>query len=601
VVEVGAGYWFACARTADGRVFCWGNNTEGQLGSLASANAGADGDPPDYRDSASRNTAYDDPCFLGGRCSPAASAVAPGRRWAALSVGVGHACALAADDGGVYCWGGTKAETLGPGARMVPCVNRSAAWEDTRCQPEPERVTGLPPLAPPRPPPAGARRDQDAASGLGANTRVVATREQVRVIFPADTMEGWGWPSGEEDGSSRGYLWSMSANGLEGGRNVTLGVSRRDTAAREFASLQALVAAGEPMVCPSGPFVSCARRGVRAEVQGRNVVLVIHDTALVRTLFAPRPRFVRVYRDSPDRLPAYEPDSARVEYADPQIPSPTPAVVAEAERARRRDQASINAITRRITGGQSEWGDLWMVVGDSVPLKIEEVHCRYDVCGSGHDAVAPDSAWSVGDRAVVRLRIHPPRTRSRWEPVGSLIALRPGRTTLRVTGIHGVSDTVPSSRPVPTELERTVVVTRPIAGVRITPMADSARVGETGRLDVRVLDVEGNEVEGAPVELRITGGRYPYVTSVGTASALRFDMPGTWTIVASFAGKADTARVMVRDTAGSGVRPSPAASVGPASPVASLAPEPGRERADVSFLPPPGQRPRAATDKRRSA
>jgi hypothetical protein len=115
VVEVGAGYWFACARTADGRLFCWGNNTEGQLGSLVSVNSGADGDPPDYRDSASHNTAYDDPCFLGGRCSPAAAPVAPARRWAALTVGASHACALAADDGGVYCWGGHPARDARPG------------------------------------------------------------------------------------------------------------------------------------------------------------------------------------------------------------------------------------------------------------------------------------------------------------------------------------------------------------------------------------------------------------------------------------------------------------------------------------------------------
>jgi hypothetical protein len=436
---------------------------------------------------------------------------------------------------------------------MVACANHSATWKDTRCQPEPVRVTGLPPLAPPRSPsPEPTRQGRRAASGLGANTRVIATREQVRVIFPADTMSAWGWPSSEGQGFAREYHWWISANGLEGGRSISLMVNRRDTAAREFPSLQALVAAGETVVCPIGPFVACTAQGVRAEVRGRNVILVIHDAALVRTLFALHPRFVRVSYDSPDLLPTYQPDSARVEYSDPQMPPPTRAVIAEGERAHRREQASITSITRYITAGSSEWGDLWMAAGDSVLLRLTEMRCHYDVCGPGHDVAAPDSAWSVGDGAVARLRIHlasTGRARSRREPVGSLIGLRPGRTTVRVSGIHGTSDTIPSSRPVPTTLERTVVVTRPIARVRIAPMADSARVGESRRLDVRVYDVDGNVVPRAPAELEVSGGRYPYRTSVNTMSGVSFDAPGIWTIIASFAGKADTVRVIARDTA----------------------------------------------------
>jgi hypothetical protein len=317
---------------------------------------------------------------------------------------------------------------------MVACANRSATWKDTRCQPEPVRVTGLPSLAPPRPPsPELARQGRRTGSGLGAGTRVIATRERVRVIFPADTVGAWGWPSSEH-GFTPEYRWWISANGLEGGRSISLVVNRRDTAAREFPSLRALVAAGETMVCPIGPFVACTAHGVRAEVRGRNVILVIHDTALVRTLFALRPRFVRVLHDSPDLLPTYEPDSARVEYPDPRIPPPTPAVIAQGARALRREQAAATSISRSITGGSPEWGDLWMVVGDSVPLRLTEVRCRYDSCASGHDATAPDSTWRVGDGAVARLRIHPAsagRARSRWDPVGSLIGLRPGRTTVR--------------------------------------------------------------------------------------------------------------------------------------------------------------------------
>jgi hypothetical protein len=587
VVEVGAGYWFACARTADGRLFCWGDNTAGQLGSLVSVNAGADGGPPDYRDRSSHGAAWNDPCFTGGRCSPAAAPVAPNRRWAALAVGTSHACALSADDGGVYCWGGTHAAALGPNAHLVNCVNRSATWQDTRCQPEPVRVPGLPPLAAPlqapEVAPAEAAHKRDHAA---AGTRVIATREQVRVIFAADTADAWGWPASEGNGSAREYEWSISVNGLEGARTVLLTVPQRDSAERTFPTLQALVATGETLLCPPGPFVTCSTDGIRAEVEGRNVVLVIQDTGLVRRLFALRPSFVRVWRNSPDLLPSYALDSAQVEYASPQIPPPTAEMIADGRLALRRQLAAKTSITRRIATSGSDWGELWIQDGDSVQLRLQEDRCDYDVC-TGGDLPAPDAHWSVDDSAVVRLRVAADtgsRRRLSWPPARTLVARRPGRTTLRVTGVHDASDTIASRRPVAANLERTVVVTRRIARVSIEPMPATARVNETRRLEVRVYDVQGGLVPGAPATLHVSGGRYPYQVSVGVRSAVLFDAPGAWTIVAEFAGRADTVRVMVQDTGNVSSRESFGGGRDAAAPQPSRSAEARRERRPGSAI-----------------
>jgi alpha-tubulin suppressor-like RCC1 family protein len=112
VVEAGSGDLHACARTSEQRVFCWGDNTGGALGS-----------------------------HVGVDSSAKAVEVAPGRRWSALAVGQEHACALDARDGGIWCWGGGRAVVLGLDAAMIPCRNIGG-----RCHPTPVRVRGLPPL-----------------------------------------------------------------------------------------------------------------------------------------------------------------------------------------------------------------------------------------------------------------------------------------------------------------------------------------------------------------------------------------------------------------------------------------------------------------------
>ena len=90
---VATGGFVTCATASDGTAWCWGQSDWGQLG-------GARGDAE---------------CF-GWRCQtlPARTLVLEPRTVTAVSVGVTHACALAAD-GTILCWGTDTDGQLGDG------------------------------------------------------------------------------------------------------------------------------------------------------------------------------------------------------------------------------------------------------------------------------------------------------------------------------------------------------------------------------------------------------------------------------------------------------------------------------------------------------
>ncbi len=81
VVEIGLGRRHGCARTDNGRVWCWGYNGQGQLGSGSANNAS---------DSYAREVRIRAGQFL--------------ENTTALTVGNDHSCAITADRH-VYCWG----------------------------------------------------------------------------------------------------------------------------------------------------------------------------------------------------------------------------------------------------------------------------------------------------------------------------------------------------------------------------------------------------------------------------------------------------------------------------------------------------------------
>lgn len=97
---VTAGAEFNCALRDEGRLFCWGGNFAGQLGSL-------------------------DPMESGGEFDPMR---VEGEGWTRVEAGWRHACALRGD--ALFCWGDDTWEQLGPD------VDGDYAWAPVRRMPD---------------------------------------------------------------------------------------------------------------------------------------------------------------------------------------------------------------------------------------------------------------------------------------------------------------------------------------------------------------------------------------------------------------------------------------------------------------------------------
>ena len=550
VAEIGAGYRHACARTADGRIFCWGDNVVGQLGSLASANLGADGLPPDYRNSAdarARSAAWsEDPCFNGGRCSPAPVEVSPGRQWAALAVGSDHACAVERGDGGVYCWGGRDTTTFASDAPLEWCVNRSTEWKDERCRHTPVRVSGLPVLAS-RPVVSSDR------SAPRSRPRVAVNRRELRVAFPVDTTDVRGWPESSPTTSTQRYWWQLAVSGMDGPKWVWFNVPR-DSTSREFASFTEFLRAGRAELCKGGMALTCTDAGLRAFQRRDTLVIVLRDSAEIRRLFALRPASLGFSVQRPEDAWDAGRDSVRVDYVEPRIPDPTAATHAEWARARRRYEASINSYHRAI-GSDDDWlhsgGALWLQTGDSMPVRVAETHCSHDVC-TRLLSPASDSGWSVSDTTVVRLQSPDTSARRRsfrWPAERYFVkALHPGRVVLAVRGVHSAADTAASSTRPERDLRRELIVTRRVARVRFMKKPDTVRVKEAFTLDIRAFDADGREVAGVPIELRYAERGYDRAGVATPNMQIQLDAQGLTRLVARVKQLADTATVVAVDS-----------------------------------------------------
>jgi len=296
--------------------------------------------------------------------------------------------------------------------------------------------------------------------------------------------------------------------------------------------------------------MQCNPSGVSASVDGNRVVLTLRTREAITRLFGLRQDSVGVERSGPedDWRPAVR---VKVQYVSPQIPTPDSAFRAEAAKAKRRYLASINWIRRSIAGGQSGSGAIWIGIGDSIPITVSEMRCTHDVCSSSSSDAPTGSVWSVDDSSVagLRHRTNPDRVGAVFSSSVSslyLVAGTRGRTTVRVRLPESPADTMPFQDPPPRTLERAIVVTNPATRVEISPRPDTIKVGEPLELRVRVLDRDGQAIDGAPVQVTYEDGGTAYVTTSTGTLRLELRSTGPHSIVASFGKMADTVRVTVK-------------------------------------------------------
>jgi len=293
----------------------------------------------------------------------------------------------------------------------------------------------------------------------------------------------------------------------------------------------------------------CRPRGLRASGRGDVVTLVLRDSAQIARLFGMRPKFVQASETRPDRDERTT-DSVRVEYVAPLIPAPGVATRADSARSRRRFEESINTVSRFIDGGGSH-GALWLVVGDSTPLRVTEMQCTYDSCVPGIPEKLANSGWSVDDTSIARLQAPPDSVSNRFSFLlreRYLKGLRPGKTFVRVHGVRGTSDTAASSPPPAHELQRAVSVTLPIGRVEITPRPDTVFVNDRVLLTARVLDVRGDSLTEVPVKFDVEGAVATYVGTSHAPTWVDVGTRGRKRIVARAGNRADTIAVTVIDS-----------------------------------------------------
>jgi hypothetical protein len=285
---------------------------------------------------------------------------------------------------------------------------------------------------------------------------VTVSRREVRVVFPRDTATRWGWPV-ETVRFSYPYVWSMGLEGMNGYRDVTLTV-RADAAPMRFPSLDSLAAAANGEWCIPGMIADCRPAAVHGEVNDGRMMLVFTDSARIAELFATRPASVWVYRNAPGTTFTFQRDGLPVRYVDPAIPIPDSALLERARQGRRAARASVTHTWRTLTAGTGTGGAIVLRPGDTTQVAVEEGWCQEDVCGGGELPSAGE--WVVGDTSiaqVVSVR-HPSSHLVVVTGYRLLAGLRPGRTTLTVTGVHGLLDTIPSLTPVASTLRREIVV-----------------------------------------------------------------------------------------------------------------------------------------------
>jgi hypothetical protein len=292
---------------------------------------------------------------------------------------------------------------------------------------------------------------------------------------------------------------------------------------------------------------SCVRENTTALVEDQHVVLVLRDSAAIARLFGLRPATVDVWQSRPADTVRHQAARATVEYVAPQLAIPDAAALADARASRRKYEARVSTISRRIAGDDAEYGTaLWLAVGDSSTVAVQESSCHYDSC-YGSNLTLDDSLWTVGDSSIARLKAVGSE-RAILRALGAsmqLIGRRPGRTVLRIVLPPLASDTAPSSSPPERVLTRNVVVTRPMRRIAFVPRPDSVRVGEAVVLRVRATDDQGRHYENPPARVTVDGDGQSYVTIATDSIRLDFRSPGARTIVARFGALADTITLRV--------------------------------------------------------
>jgi len=301
--------------------------------------------------------------------------------------------------------------------------------------------------------------------GLDTAGRVTVSRNEVRVYFPPPPVtvrSSSVIPSGGKQ--QWRMMWVAYFD-----TPTRLSFRYIDSSANQLVpSLPSIVRSGRVNLCQENMVNQvCSSASASATLENGGIVVSYRDTVEIKQAFGLHPAAVMLLMNLPAEMGDGGIFAAPVRYIDP------PIVLDSAERVavgkeRRRREASINSYGRWIDGG-AHGRTLSIAVGDSVDVWVQYSHCLSDLC-SEYDFMDREprdwGQWSLGDSSVATLHRSnvlneassgfPDNDRDRARKV---VARRPGRTILRVSGVHTAADTMPSRTPLDSILEREIVVT----------------------------------------------------------------------------------------------------------------------------------------------
>lgn len=392
--------------------------------------------------------------------------------------------------------------------------------------------------APVPPPPSPADTTPQAAE-------VVATRREVRVVFPAEAPEGWRTTGPGPFAGDSADRWGVYFDAGEAPRTLWAALADTAEVGRAVPRLHA-------ELCRPGMFADCTDAGAAAWVEDGRVVLTLRDSAVIASVLGPRPPTAGVSRIRPG-APYQHAQPVVIRYAEPQIPEPDCAARARVASRRRAYEGSVRRVHRYVGGsarGRRE-GELWVAVGDTVRVAIGQSECSFDLC-SGDRNVSADSAWSISGNGVARLlapdSVPPPAGRRRRAPSTATtyaVAQRVGRARISVAGLRSSADTLPFREPPPTELSATLVVTPRPARVRISPRPAALPADTLAVFRVTVRDARGRPIRGAPAWVDVSGGER-WSQAAADSFRVRLRAPGRYVLVATYGALADTLALTVR-------------------------------------------------------
>ena len=110
--SISSGEWHSCGLTSEGTAWCWGRNTEGQLGSVVTENCPI--------------TNVNTGVVTNHPCAKTAAEVQGGLLFKSIEAGNGHTCAVTLA-GEAYCWGLNAWGQLGDGTTTNSTAPRHAA------------------------------------------------------------------------------------------------------------------------------------------------------------------------------------------------------------------------------------------------------------------------------------------------------------------------------------------------------------------------------------------------------------------------------------------------------------------------------------------